>query len=81
MGPGDGQRSPEVDVDTEQTVECGRCGRQLRPDDSDWDHWHYGRGAAWVEPSCPYAGQAYEPGACDGDDLCVDCDPDCEPDC
>lgn len=53
----------------------------MGPDDSDWDHWHYGHGAPWIEPSCPYAGRAYEPGACGGDDLCAACEPHCDSGC
>ena len=48
---------------------CGRCGKELPT-----THIHYrSNGEPFVNLDCASAGRAYEPDACDGDDLCDDC--------
>ena len=53
----------------EDGTSCGQCGSH--PAEC---HVHPGgRRSAYEAPECPYAGRAYEAGACSGDDLCPDC--------
>lgn len=47
---------------------CGRCDRS-----GHTTHVHVAAPGPYIALDCAYAGHAYDPDACDGDDLCDDC--------
>lgn len=50
-------------------AECGKCGAV-----GETTHVHYrDDGSPYEYHDCAFAGRAYEPGTCDGDDFCDEC--------
>ncbi len=47
---------------------CGHCGCA-----GPTTHVHDGEAGAHVAHDCAYAGRAYQPDACSGEDLCDEC--------